>query len=431
MLLAALTLIAATEIRALEAQLHPIADPAIDQRLSAFPLLQLSTAQLLEQYPRPQRLLKQLEKRHDVPPELGADPEKKDFADWLHAHGLHAPRDIAEAMRAQKIIRAVYSANPLAETMTDFWLNHFNVSIDKGAVHYFIVGYERDVIRPRIFGKFRDLLLAVAESPAMLFYLDNFASVADAANRPKTKRAAWPPFVDVASCHEPNPAAASQPALPPKPPRGKSAKRGLNENYARELLELHTLGVDGGYTQADVREVARAFTGWTIFDPNGEKACDQSGAFYFDPQLHDTQAKHILGHDFAAGRGIEDGLDVLDLLAHHPATAHFIAMKLVRHFVNDVPPPALVKKVADTFTRTDGDISEMLRAIFLSTEFAHAEKTKRPLEFVASALRAMGAEVENAAPLAGWLARMGEPLYACQPPTGYADTASAWVSQGA
>ena len=215
---------------------------------------------------------------------------------------------------------------------------------------------------------------------------------------------------------------------PAAPARGKR-KLGLNENYARELMELHTLGVDGGYTQQDIVQVARCLTGWTISRPR------QDGTFKFARILHDDGEKTVLGHKIQAGGGIRDGERVLEILATHPSTARFIALKLARRFVSDEPPTSLVGRVADIFRKTDGDITAMLRAIFSSPEFnspaVYRAKVKTPFELVASSMRALGAETEGGVPLLRALTQMGEPLYLCQPPTGYPDVADAWVSTGA
>lgn len=256
--------------------------------------------------------------------------------------------------------------------------------------------YERDVIRPNALGKFHDLLAATAKSPAMLFYLDNWLSV--------------DPNADLAR---------RQPQRP---------RRGLNENYARELMELHTLGVDGGYTQKDVTEVARCFTGWTLRNPA------QGGGFLFIDSLHDNGAKMVLGARIPAGGGIRDGELVLDLLSKHPSTARFISTELCRKFVSDQPPRSLIKRCATTFKKSDGDIRQVLEVIFSSPEFyareAYRAKIKTPFELVTSALRATGAETTAPPMLFGMLRNMGEMLYGCQPPTGYPDTADAWVSTG-
>jgi len=280
--------------------------------------------------------------------------------------------------------------------------------------------YEREAIRPHVLGKFRDLLAATAKSPAMLFYLDNWMS-ADPngphveARAPRVVRGPFGrPFI----------------VQPPQMARqNQNAPKGLNENYGRELMELHTLGVDGGYTQKDVTEVARAFTGWTIQNPR------MGGGYRFEPRLHDTGPKTVLGQVIKAGGDDSDGKHVLDLLARHPSTARFIATKLVRRFVSDTPPTDLVDRVAARFTETDGDLREVTRMIVTSPEFfssdAYRAKVKTPFEFIVSAVRATGADVQDARPLVRQAQEQGMPLYQCQPPTGYKDTADAWVNTGA
>jgi uncharacterized protein (DUF1800 family) len=297
-------------------------------------------------------------------------------------------RDLAEG----KLLRAIYSNRQLEEVLTDFWYNHFNVFIDKGADRYLVTAYERDAIRPHVLGKFRDLLEATAKSPAMLFYLDNWESVA------------------------PNPS-------PGRP--GAAQRRGLNENYGRELLELHTLGVDGGYSQKDVTEVARCFTGWSITRPQ------LGGGFNFNAKAHDQGEKLVLGQKIHAG-GIEDGEKVLDLLAHHPSTAHFISRKLAQRFVADDPPATLVDRMAQTFLKTDGDLRAVMKTLFESKEFwstgAYRSKMKSPLELVASAVRAGNGDVDYARSLADLVAQMGEPLFRKLEPTGYSNSGKDWLN---
>jgi uncharacterized protein (DUF1800 family) len=316
-------------------------------------------------------------------------------------------QQVFDELQAHKLLRAVYSERQLQEVLTDFWFNHFNVDARKIEDRPVMVEYERDVIRPRVLGKFRDLLEADAKSPAMLFYLDNWLSAA-------------PPA-------PPKPKPGSR--VPPPAPKPAPSGRGLNENYGRELMELHTLGVDGGYKQKDVVEVARCFTGWTMKKPH------EATGFEFDAKMHDHGEKRVLGHKIKAGRGIEDGEEVLDILARHPSTAHFIATKLVRRFVSDDPPKSLVDRVAKTFLKTDGDLREVMRTILTSPEFyapaAYRAKVKTPFEYVASALRATNANITNVRSFVGTIAAMGEPLYQCQPPTGYGDRQDAWVNTGA
>lgn len=299
---------------------------------------------------------------------------------------------ISQDLIQSKLLRAVYSNRQLEEVLTDFWFNHFNVDIDKGADRFLVTSYERDVIRPHVLGKFKDLLLATAQSPAMLFYLDNFQSVG--------------PNVRIAA--------------------NQKRRQGLNENYGRELMELHTLGVDGGYTQRDVTEVARCFTGWTIAQPQ------RGGGFMFNPRLHDTGEKRVLGVTIAAGGGIEDGMKVLDILAHHPSTAQFISKNLAIRFVSDDPPQALVKKMAATFTATDGDLREVMRTMMDSPEFWNPanfrSKVKSPLEMIASSIRAVNGDVNFTFGMNGILTQMGEPLYRKLEPTGYSNHGADWMN---
>jgi uncharacterized protein (DUF1800 family) len=306
------------------------------------------------------------------------------------------PQQPLNELQQAKLLRAVFSEKQLQEVMVDFWFNHFNVFGGKDSVRWMVSSYERDVIRPHALGKFKEMLVAVAQSPAMLYYLDNFLSQVE------------PP---VKKDQDGNPIPARRP--------------GLNENYARELMELHTLGVDGGYTQQDVIEVARCFTGWSITpQPNS--------TFVFRPRIHDRGEKLVLNKRIPAGGGIEDGLRVLDILVKHPSTARFISYKLSQRFVADEAPTSLVDRAAAVFKRTEGDIREVVRSILTSPEFYSAlyyrNKIKSPLELAASAIRATGASTDAASPLIQWIARMGEPLYLCQPPTGYSEDSSRWLS---
>jgi uncharacterized protein (DUF1800 family) len=331
-------------------------------------------------------------------------------------------------VQSGKLLRAVYSDRQLEEVLTDFWFNHFNVYIGKGADRYLVTSYERDVIRPHVLGKFKDLLVATAQSPAMLFYLDNWQSEGPdsqaATGRPQQKLQAhrgWAsgPF-------GPRPV-AGHPNSPPQ--RGQQKRRnGLNENYARELMELHTLGVNGGYTQQDVTEVARVFTGWTLQEPR------EGGGFVFKEKLHEPGAKTVLGHKIKEN-GEKEGLQVLDMLAHHPSTAHFISLKLAQRFVADDPPPALVDQMAKTFLKSDGDLREVMRTMLTSQQFwapeAYRAKIKTPFEYVVSALRATDTEITETQPLLSTLNKMGMQIYGMQPPTGYSTNADTWVNSAA
>jgi len=493
-------------------QLAPekINDEAAEAKLKNLSTLNMSTAELYEKFPQPGQLLRQLERRGDLPAGLAAtrdnraqaqpaapggtseaktgnatamngeangtaktqmdalagnnpaansnpmDNEKYRQAvrEYYMQNGLQLPQRITSELQASRILRAVYSERQLQEVMVDFWTNHFNVFAGKGADRWLLVSYDRDTIRPHAMGSFSDLLLATAQSPAMLFYLDNFQSVSPNApagpgyfgnQRPGAQRNPLAQLMRGGAQNRPAPSMTNNPQQ--QRPQ-QQARRGINENYARELMELHTLGVDGGYTQKDVQEVARCFTGWTIFAPRGGGAAAQAmmngpradvlrenaGRFFFNPRVHDDGEKTVLGHKIPAGGGIKDGLTVLDILAHQPATAKFIATKLVRHFVSDNPPPALVDRVAATFLKSNGDIRETLRAIFLSPEFnspeAYRAKVKRPFELAISAVRTLGGETNGGPGLHQWIARMGEPLYGFQTPNGYSDAAESWVNTG-
>ena len=322
------------------------------------------------------------------------------------------PQAVLGELAEAKLLRAIYSNRQLDEVMTDFWFNHFNVFIGKGPDRYMVSAYERDVIRPHALGKFKDILEATAKSPAMLFYLDNWQSVG-----PDSELALYGPQRRGGRGRFARPR-----------PQAKNRPSGLNENYAREIMELHTLGVDGGYTQKDVTELAKVLTGWTIEKPQ------LGGGFKFNERAHEPGNKYVLGRKIGE-HGEKEGEEMLDVLAHHPATAKFISRKLAMRFVSDNPPQSLVDRMAEAFLKKDGDIREVLRTMFHSPEFwaadAYRAKMKTPFEFVASAARASGADIQNALPLVGTLNRMGMPLYAMQPPTGYSMKAEAWVNSSA
>jgi uncharacterized protein (DUF1800 family) len=384
-----------------QGQLHPdsVDDSAVEAKLANFRSLKMSTADRLQAYQPEAKLAKE----QGLDP---ADPETR--AKLLEALSLGAlPRQMGLELVAAKLIRATESRRQLQEVLLDFWFNHFNVAAQKGAVRWMLASYEQEALRPHLFGNFRELLGAVAHSPAMLFYLDNWTSTREGFDLAALRRSGAP--------------------VPKK--LAEVGKLGLNENYARELLELHTLGVDGGYTQADVREVARCFTGWGIEKPR------QVGAFAFHPLAHDSGEKHLLGQTIPAGGGMDDGERVLDILAASPSTAHFLARKLAQKFVADEPPQALVERLARTYLDTHGDLSAVYVALFRSAEFwseqAFNGKTKTPLEFAVSAVRALGGTTYGDAPLMKALDGMGEPLYRAQPPTGWPEVATPWVNAGA
>lgn len=431
----------------LDEQLHPerIADTAIEQKLKGIESIHLSNAELANYYPPPQVIQQALKSKGLEAPGFanGANTptgqteqeqksnqaKRREIQKMLKEMGYKQPQQVALELQQAKILRAAYSERQLQEVMTDFWFNHFNVFLQKGADRVLTTTYERDAIRPHVFGKFEDLLKATAESPAMLFYLDNWMSAAPNAQMlqrrervAKAMERRQARLGDKMSEQEKEQMLNAQGKI-------KKAPRGLNENYAREIMELHTLGVDGGYTQKDVQEVARCFTGWTLKQPrNGAE-------FIFNPMIHDDGEKTVLGKKIAAGGGQKDGYAVIHLLATHPSTAKFISTKLARKFVNDTPPQALVNRMAETFKKTDGDISQVLRTMLTSPEFFAAEnyraKIKTPFEMTVSAVRAVGAETAGGPQFHRWIAQMGEGLFMAQPPTGYPDTAEHWVNTGA
>jgi uncharacterized protein (DUF1800 family) len=381
----------------IEEQLNPrrIPDASVEARLAGFDTLKLSSREIAEDYFLPMVEARREAKKSQLPPASGSEPA---LARATRGPTMDGMRRVVAELTAQKILRAVYSDRQLEEVLTDFWFNHFNVFAGKGQTRIYLTEYERDAIRPHVLGHFRELLEATAKSPAMLFYLDN-------------ARSADPSFAKVAA--------------------KENLPTGINENYARELMELHTLGVDGGYTQQDVVNVARALTGWTIGGPRSPNA----GRFVFNERMHDRGEKVVLGHRIRSGGGIEDGERVLDILASHPSTARFISTALARRFVADQPPQTVVDRAAATFQKTRGDLREVMRTILTSPEFFAPEsfraKVKTPFEFVVSALRATDADVREPFPLERTLQQLGMPLYFCQPPTGYKDTADAWVNTGA
>jgi uncharacterized protein (DUF1800 family) len=392
----------------IQSQLHPenISDPVVDARLAQFPALGLSAAGLLDQYPPQDIAAKRLGMKVDEYQKHLQELAKQPGG--MNSLPFKDQNEIVNELMEAKMIRAVYSERQLAEQLSDFWFNHFNIFIYKDTDRWYLIPYERDAIRPHVLGKFRDLLEATAKSPAMLFYLDNSSS-------------ADPHAFDRLKQHPVR--ARPGEKLPPLGP-----KRGLNENYGRELMELHTLGVDGGYKQEDVIEVARAFTGWTIESPR------ENPVFYFDERIHDPDPKRVLGKKIKGG-GLKDGEQVLDLLVKDQHTARHISLQLAEHFVSDDPPPALVARMAKTFEKSKGDIRAVLTTMIYSPEFwsraAFRAKVKTPFELVASTTRALGADVDQPQQLAQWVARIGEPLYQCLPPNGYSDKAVTWVSTGA
>jgi uncharacterized protein (DUF1800 family) len=432
-------------------QLHPdsIDDSALDQRLQRYPTLNLPAKKLIQDYPQPGQVIKQegitkeqyeeqmKEKRREAESRvIATGNENLDKAQQQLAK-LRGPGRIVAELSMAKVDRAIYSNRQLQAVMEDFWFNHFNVFAQKAEDKWLLPAYMRDTIRPHTLGKFEDLLLATAKSPAMLIYLDNFDSADPAAVRrmeaEKAMRHAryggafaggemptpgtFPGPVTSASAPGANASAAA-----------KKQERGLNENYGREVMELHTVGVEGGYTQQDVVQMAECLTGWTVRTPRKDPQ------FFFDDRIHAQGKKVLMGRAFGYG-GEKDGEEALKMLANHPNTSKFISMELARHFVSDNPPPALVQRMAEEFSATRGDIRGVLRAMIYSPEFWSKEtyraKVKTPYELVASTARALDAEVTITLPTAQWVGRMGEPLFLCQTPNGYSDKAETWVNTGA
>jgi uncharacterized protein (DUF1800 family) len=416
----------------IDAQLRPerIADGALVARLSEFPTLTKTTAQLAAENFEPADAVRRQQqaaqaRAQTMDPAMAgapATPPQPSPEQRMLQQAAQAP--VQELMQA-KVLRAVLSEKQLEEVLVDFWFNHFNVFVGKGQVRQYLTEYERDVIRPHVLADFRTLLGATAHSPAMLFYLDNFQSRTanpQPQGNPDIKRRLGDPRITPQQRQQLQ-QRLTQMQNQPRRPQG-----GLNENYARELMELHTLGVDGGYTQQDVIDVAKVFTGWTIDRPQ------QGGSFVFRPQMHEPGSKTVLGRKIVES-GEREGEQVLDLLAAHPATAKHIAFKLAQRFVADEPPAALVERVAKRFLETKGDLREVTRAIITSPEFFDAKtvgaKVKTPFEFVVSAARATNANIVSAQPMVQALRELGMPLYGAQPPTGYSMTADAWVNTGA
>ncbi len=428
-------------------------DPRVTADLRPLPALALPAADIVRTYPNPGEVLRDAKKAGAVPEDAekkSEDPEQRKqvrqaVLHWAEQQGYHPQKELLDQLTAQKLYRAVDSENQLAEVMADFWLNHFNVSLTDNKARPWLLSYERDAIRPHALGRMRELLEATARHPAMLLYLDNAQSTA-AANATTTmedEMEQLPPRRGRGRFGVQPPArgAGLQPA--------KKQQRGVNENYARELMELHTLGVDGGYTQADVIQVARAFTGWTIIPPARREEAERrlaraqkagglgfatQGDFLFRADMHDAGAKVVLGKHLPAGRGMEDGEDVLDLLAAHPSTARHLATKLAVRFVSDQPSKALVDHLSTVYLQSGGDVRAMLRAIAESPEFWSRQtvgaKIKSPFELAVSAIRSTGAHVDDPQAAVQWISHMGEPLYAYQAPTGYPDRAEAWVNTG-
>lgn len=473
----------------IEQQLDPakITDNLAEGKLRNLEVFDMTTAEVFAKYPNPGALLQAIDRAGNNQqnaaaqnPDEMSDKERQErqakLRDLYQKYDLRPANQLVQQIGANRVLRAVYSEKQLQEVMVDFWQNHFNVFAGKAAVRWYIPSYERDVLRKNALGNFKDLVVGTAQHPAMLFYLDNFESMspnAGPANQNQNQAAQRlqqlirdggqiPPQLRERIKQQQNLTDAqlderikqmrtAQPAQP--------GRRGINENYARELMELHTLGVDGGYTQKDIVEVAKAFTGWTIVDPRGYRRAAasmingteeqrlgriqrqagipddaESGSFYFNPRWHESGAKTVLGQKVDEG-GVKDGLKVIDILVSHPSTAKFIAKKLAVKFVSDNPSEGLVSRVADAFRKSSGDIKTTLKALFNDKEFFAPEnyraKIKSPFELAVSSIRALGADTNGGPQMLAMLNKLGEVPYGYQAPTGYPDTAEDWVNTGA
>ncbi len=433
-------------------------DAELDKRLEAFPALKMTQEEMAATYVQNGRIRRILQRQGVID---AAKMERKEMNEKISAyrkeHGLRGYGLLSnQELKGQKLMRAVYSENQLAEVMTDFWFNHFNVTTRDGGARSRTLSYERDAIRPNVLGEFRVILGATAKHPAMLYYLDNAQSRMappeqrqQAKPEPKQEMASGEMGMDGGMDGDMGGEMAKAPEKAPakaQTPPQRRRKYGLNENYARELMELHTLGVDGGYTQQDVTEVARVLTGWAAAPyGNGRKNIEKAmargnknnilqGDFVFRKSWHDDKAKVVLGEKFPAGGGLEEGERVLDMLTSHPSTARFISTKLARRFVNDAPSDDLIDEMAETFTKTNGDIAAVMATLAQSRVFwAEAKKRskmKSPFELAVSSLRALEADVKNPQPMMRWFDRMGEPLYGYLPPTGFPDYAESWANSG-
>lgn len=465
----------------IDQQLDPasIPDAALEAKVKNLDIFNLSTAELFAKYPNPGALLQAIDRERGQPQaaQNGEDMTEKDrqqrqakLRELYAKYDLKPAQQLLPQITTNRVLRAVYSEKQLQEVMVDFWQNHFNVFSGKAAVRWYIPSYERDVLRKNALGNFKDLVVGTAQHPAMLFYLDNFESrtAAPAGNnqaqrlrqalnargelRPQAReRLKQQLRLTDAELDQRVKALKDAPAA--------QQRNGINENYARELMELHTLGVDGGYAQKDIVEVAKAFTGWTIVDPRGYRRAAagmingteeqrlariqrqagvpddaESGSFYFNQRWHESGAKMVLGQKIDEG-GVRDGLRVIDILVAHPSTAKFIAKKLAVKFVSDTPSEGFVNRVAEAFSKSKGDIRTTLRTLFSDKEFFAPEtyraKIKSPFELAVSSIRALGADTNGGPQMLAMLNKLGEVPYGYQAPTGYPDTAEDWVNTGA
>ena len=404
-------------------------DDFLDTLLNKYDDLQLTNSEVVDIFPTGGREVRMAIKDGVINKDsVDKQTDKKAYKAVLDAYmkqkGLKPLQELFKQFTGQKILRASYSQNQLQEVMTSFWFNHFNVAIEKYDCAEFIPAYERDIIRPGALGKFGDLLLHTAQSPAMLYYLDNFSSSV---------------ATDTTKLN-----------LTGNPVKPKQLE-GINENYAREVMELHTLGVDGGYTQQDVTQAARVLTGWTVYplgntdnrantrqritkDSSRTPGWVHNGDFLFNPRRHDTGEKIVLGHVFPKGGGYAEGEELLSILSRNQSTAKFICREIAARFVSDTPATSLVEKMSRTFIKKDGDIKEVLITMVSAPEFwagtAIREKIKSPFELAISSIRSLNVNIEDPGQLNNWISKMGERLYNYQAPTGFPDRGQYWINTG-
>ena len=430
-------------------------DDSLQQQLDRFPSLKMTNAQIAETYPNAGQVLRRAVNEGVIDKD-SAKTDRKEYREalrnYLEQHGLKPQAEMIRDLVNQKILRAAYSNNQLREVLTDFWFNHFNVSLTKNDDKQFVISYERDAIRPNVLGSFEDLLMATAKSPAMLTYLDNFRSVASDEKATARQQRQQQLMMQQLAERQSTDTGMQKEDVVGKIKKARQSQ-GLNENYAREIMELHTLGVDGGYTQSDVTQAARVLTGWTIY-PMGQygaqavvKLMDRigedrmkkqgfvhEGDFLFAANKHDQGEKKILGTTFPAGGGYEEGVRLIHLLATHSSTAKFISRKLAVRFVSDNPPQSLVDKMAATFLKTNGSIREVLTTMATAPEFwskeSVREKTKSPFELAISSVRSLDARINAPYQLYSWITKMGQQLYYYQAPTGFPDRGQYWINTG-
>ncbi|MBC7757757.1 MAG: DUF1800 domain-containing protein [Phormidesmis sp. FL-bin-119] len=432
-----------------------LADDSLNLMLEDYDAINLSNNEISKKYPNGARILRMAIRDGVIQKDSAANAGKKEYRQELTAymrkHGYKPQAELYRQLINQKIVRAAYSNNQTRELLTDFWFNHFNVSLTKGQTAEFIPAYERDVIRPNVFGSFENLVLATAKSPAMLTFLDNVSSsgilenLPQAANPQLQKRVATRTLMNISDTSMRAKAAAQI--------QQRKKTQGLNENYAREVMELHTLGVDGGYTQADVTQAARVLTGWTVYPmENGYASVTKNiidrigeanfakqgfvheGDFLFAANRHDRGEKIVLGKKFPANGGYEEGVELLKMLANHPSAAKFISGKIAVRFVNDNPSQTLIHKMREVFIKSKGNISEVLMTMVSSPEFwskdALREKTKSPFELAISAVRCLNADIVQPYQLFSWINKMGQKMYSYQAPTGFPDKGQYWINTG-